>query len=86
MHVAKPNDAGQWSAADDAQHETETLSARPLYQPGSALSLSCVKPQAVTLTAVIFDAPTSIISTALDDGENVGSTVFVYRKIDQTKL
>jgi len=28
------NKAGQWPAADDAQYQTPTQSARPLKQPG----------------------------------------------------
>ena len=31
--VGRVNDAGQWRAADDAEMQTETLSARPLHQP-----------------------------------------------------
>jgi hypothetical protein len=38
MRVQRPNDAGQWRAANGARLQTETRSARPLKQPGSALS------------------------------------------------
>ena len=51
-----PNNAGQWRAASNARYETETLSARPLHQPGwtscGSLSLrehfkQCVREQSV---------------------------------------
>ena len=34
------NDAGQWRAVDDLRYGAETLSARPLHQPGWALQSS----------------------------------------------
>jgi hypothetical protein len=34
MHGVPPNDAGQWRAANGAQHETDVRLARPLEQAG----------------------------------------------------